>query len=1051
MDPRSPHWTEPGPGRHPQRPREREDYHRPAHPHQGTGPGHYPPPPDPREREDYHRPAHPHQGTGPGHYPPPPDPREREDYYRPAHPQQGTGPGHYPPPPNVGDAITGHYPPPPDPRERERQWSHQDPRYRVYLTSPPPSRPPLEFSLNSYSTPHSRTAYDRPHSTMSYIRPEPQHSRPHSRQAYDYPPQIHWDHSQDYGYYDQGYYKGHYPDAGQWPPQEQWRSDQYQERRYEQDQTGSGYPEQQRYDQRRASSQHDFRGSDEDRSKENGDAGRDDCSYAEGALAISKASGLSSSSYELSQYINGAEHTDPAPQTTWSTADTEYAAIPQVTAPLKYTLPHAVVSFGPAGQLIRVSPGLAMQGDPGKVELHSLEIILGETQEQQDMREFPGPLAREDLHKVDAISFAHQKAEACMKDEKLQDKGSAALLWNLLVLLCRQNGRIVGSDIAELLMRNSQGHGGSGRSESEAPTLIDLSEGPSPETDNLDGADLLTGTATSVGTAESTEKDMQGYTKLLLAGRKKEALESAMKSGLWGHALFLASKMDNRSYTTVLNRFTGQLAPNDPLQTLFQMLSGRIPAVSTCCGSDKWRDWEPHLAVMLSNETGDPIGHQKSIITMGDTLASRGLLHAAHICYLTAYAPFGVYTAKTERLVLLGNCNSLPFKEFAQNSAIRCTELFEYCQRLGDKFFCIPPFQVYKFLYACRLLDAGLASQAFHYCEVIGMSLLRLQEPSMVLLGELIKLAERLKQCEGMGQLSDTADDRPGQEPDWLQQLRYRQQGIQMGSSGWSDAYQSPADRSPLAHEESRVYSESDTSDLSVRGDDQGLDAKFLSYKAAEEQQQQHVQAQQINTQPLLPVMASNTQPAVPLVVGGQDHSYHYTDTAQPPPQPQPSPQHPTLDCPPSAGEGADPSAGPGMLGVQVNAGMMPVAEYGQQYGQQYGQHYGQENDYGDQQAWQQGGHQATITQEGKASEPDKIQPKQSIKSGWFSGWFKHKPKEEQSKASQDADSADPVPTMETPPTSLFSFPPTTNIPAANFPTQPASTGINAFSRKADF
>lgn len=35
---------------------------------------------------------------------------------------------------------------------------------------------------------------------------------------------------------------------------------------------------------------------------------------------------------------------------------------------------------------------------------------------------------------------------------------------------------------------------------------------------------------------------------------RQEALESAMGSGLWGHALFLASKMDNRSYTTVLNR-----------------------------------------------------------------------------------------------------------------------------------------------------------------------------------------------------------------------------------------------------------------------------------------------------------------------------------------------------------------------------------------------------------------------------------------------------------------------------------------------------------------
>ncbi|CAB1332133.1 unnamed protein product, partial [Coregonus sp. 'balchen'] len=156
-----------------------------------------------------------------------------------------------------------------------------------------------------------------------------------------------------------------------------------------------------------------------------------------------------------------------------------------------------------------------------------------------------------------------------------------------------------------------------------------------------------------------------------------------------------------------------------------------------------------------------------------------------------------------------------------------------------------------------------------------------------------------------------------------------------------------------------------------------------------------HVQAQQINVPPLLPVMASYTHPAVPLVVGGQDYSYHYTDTAQAQLQHQTAPQHPTLDCP-SATEDADPSSGPGMsvcpmqMGVHMNVGTMPVAEYGQQYGQEYGQKYG----YGGQQAWQQGGHQGTITQEGKASETDKIQPKQSNKSGWFISWFKLKPKE---------------------------------------------------------
>lgn len=47
---------------------------------------------------------------------------------------------------------------------------------------------------------------------------------------------------------------------------------------------------------------------------------------------------------------------------------------------------------------------------------------------------------REDLHKVDAMEFAQQRAAACLSGGGLQDRSSAALLWNLLILLCRQNG-----------------------------------------------------------------------------------------------------------------------------------------------------------------------------------------------------------------------------------------------------------------------------------------------------------------------------------------------------------------------------------------------------------------------------------------------------------------------------------------------------------------------------------------------------------------------------------------------------------------------------------
>lgn len=47
---------------------------------------------------------------------------------------------------------------------------------------------------------------------------------------------------------------------------------------------------------------------------------------------------------------------------------------------------------------------------------------------------------------------------------------------------------------------------------------------------------------------------------------------------------------------------------------------------------------------------------------------------------------------------------------------------------------------MYKFLYAGRLLDCGLASQAFHYCEVVGQAILRQREAFFVLTGEVIKV-----------------------------------------------------------------------------------------------------------------------------------------------------------------------------------------------------------------------------------------------------------------------------------------------------------------------
>uniref|UniRef100_A0A3Q3XH61 Uncharacterized protein n=1 Tax=Mola mola TaxID=94237 RepID=A0A3Q3XH61_MOLML len=101
-----------------------------------------------------------------------------------------------------------------------------------------------------------------------------------------------------------------------------------------------------RYDQGRDYSQHYLINQEDNPSRNNEEVS----SYNLGTLASSKNSGLSSSSYELCQYINGAEQIEP------------------------YAIPHVVASFGPAGQLVRVTPGLSTRENVRQVEIHSLEV-----------------------------------------------------------------------------------------------------------------------------------------------------------------------------------------------------------------------------------------------------------------------------------------------------------------------------------------------------------------------------------------------------------------------------------------------------------------------------------------------------------------------------------------------------------------------------------------------------------------------------------------------------------------------------------------------------
>ncbi|XP_076425336.1 protein transport protein Sec16A isoform X23 [Peromyscus maniculatus bairdii] len=471
-------------------------------------------------------------------------------------------------------------------------------------------------------------------------------------------------------------------------------------------------------------------------------------------------------------------------------ADTSWPAVEQApsrpTSPEKFTVPHVCARFGPGGQLLKVIPNLPSEGQPALVEIHSLETLLQHTPEQEEMRSFPGPLGKDDTHKVDVINFAQNKATKCLQNESLIDKESASLLWNFIILLCRQNGTVVGTDIAELLLRDHRTVWLPGKSPNEA-NLIDFTNEAVEQVEEEESGEAQLSFLTDGQTATTSvlEKETERFRELLLYGRKKDALESAMKNGLWGHALLLASKMDSRTHARVMTRFANSLPINDPLQTVYQLMSGRMPAASTCCGDEKWGDWRPHLAMVLSNLNNNMDVESRTMATMGDTLASKGLLDAAHFCYLMAQVGFGVYTKKTTKLVLIGSNHSLPFLKFATNEAIQRTEAYEYAQSLGVHTCSLPNFQVFKFIYLCRLAEMGLATQAFHYCEVIAKSVLT--QPgaySPVLISQLTQMASQLRLFDP--QLKEKPEEESFVEPAWLVQLRHVERQIQEGTVLWS-------------------------------------------------------------------------------------------------------------------------------------------------------------------------------------------------------------------------------------------------------------------------
>lgn len=67
---------------------------------------------------------------------------------------------------------------------------------------------------------------------------------------------------------------------------------------------------------------------------------------------------------------------------------------PSRMTPVKHSIPHACIRFGPGGQLVKVVPNQPAEGQPATVEIHDLNEMLQDNPETEELKDFPGPLVR---------------------------------------------------------------------------------------------------------------------------------------------------------------------------------------------------------------------------------------------------------------------------------------------------------------------------------------------------------------------------------------------------------------------------------------------------------------------------------------------------------------------------------------------------------------------------------------------------------------------------------------------------------------------------------
>ncbi|KAJ9660635.1 vesicle coat component [Neophaeococcomyces mojaviensis] len=412
-----------------------------------------------------------------------------------------------------------------------------------------------------------------------------------------------------------------------------------------------------------------------------------------------------------------------------------------------------------------------IKASPGEVNIRKLENIVGL---QDSTAKFPGPLRGKSKKKdvMTWLSMCITALEATAMTQPSKQLEEKILLWKIVKVLVEQDGSLENPQavqaVSEILMPEVHG-----QEESTSPQYL--------TGDNLTG---IYRPAAAVARTETVDPAaLETLRRMLLKGKRDDAVWQAVDSRLWAHALLLSSTLDRKVWKQVVQEFVKQevktIGSNaESLCALYEILGGNLeesvdqlvppsaraglqmvskvepsgPTRNALEGLDRWKET---LCLVLNNRS---VEDQKALMTLARLLSDYGRVEASQICYLFARTAlptlFSGLDDPNASIVLLGaDHRNQPLNFSRDTDSILLTEVYEFAMSTlapGTSGVQMPHLAVYKLQRANELMETGMKVEAQAYCDAIAAGLKSNTKHSLyyhpLLLGEVEDLSNRLKQ-----------------------------------------------------------------------------------------------------------------------------------------------------------------------------------------------------------------------------------------------------------------------------------------------------------------